>query len=172
MEEVILVDSEDRQVGTEEKMKAHQDASLHRAFSVFIVNSRGEMMIQKRSPGKYHCPGLWTNTCCSHPRPGEETRDGAVRRLKEEMGFECDLKEIFSFTYKAGFENSLTEHEFDHVFLGECDKEPNPDPEEVEEWKWIEISELQRDMKENPAKYTPWFKESIDRVVSYLKDRK
>jgi isopentenyl-diphosphate delta-isomerase len=170
MEEVILVDSEDKQVGTEEKMKAHQDPKLHRAFSVFIVNPKGEMMIQRRALGKYHCPGLWTNTCCSHPRPGEDTEDAAHRRLKEEMGFDCDLKEIFTFTYKAEFDNGLTEHEFDHVFLGECDKEPSPDTEEVEEWKWIEISELREDMKENPERYTPWFIKSLDGVVSYLEE--
>jgi isopentenyl-diphosphate delta-isomerase len=171
MEEVILVDNDDEQTGTEEKMKAHQDAKLHRAFSVFIFNSNGEMMIQKRASGKYHCPGLWTNTCCSHPRPGESTEDAAHRRLKEEMGFDCDLKEIFSFTYRKGFDNGLTEHEFDHVFLGECDKEPTPDPEEVDEWKWVKISKLQEDVAENPGKYTYWFTEALPRVISYLENK-
>ncbi|MBU0898276.1 MAG: isopentenyl-diphosphate Delta-isomerase [Nanoarchaeota archaeon] len=169
-ERVVLVDENDNEIGTEEKMKAHQEGKLHRAISVFIFNSKSEMMIHKRADDKYHCGGLWTNTCCSHPRQGETYEESAKRRLKEEMGFEADLKDIFNFTYKVEFDNGLTEHEYDHVFVGTFDGEPNPDPKEVDNWKWVNVEELLNDMKENPDIYTYWFKEIAEKVVSYIKD--
>ena len=118
MEEVILVNEQDEQTGTIEKMEAHRKALLHRAFSVFIFNGKGEMLLQQRAMGKYHSPGLWTNACCSHPRPGEEVETAAFRRLKEEMGIETSLKKIFDFIYRTEFDNGLTEYEFDHVYIG------------------------------------------------------
>lgn len=157
-ERVILVNEKDKKIGTEEKMKAHQEGKLHRAFSVLIFNKKGEMLIQKRAKTKYHSGGLWTNTCCSHPRPKETLKKAVKRRLKEEMGIECkDLKKIFSFIYKVKVGN-LIEHEFDHVFLGKFEGNPKPNKKEVEDWKWISPKELKREMKKNPQKYTPWFK--------------
>ena len=164
MERVILVDEKDKEIGTEEKMKAHQNGGrLHRCFSIFIFNSKGQMLLQKRAKTKYHCGGLWTNTCCSHPRPGESLEEAVHRRLKEEMGFDCDLKEDFSFIYKANF-GELTEWEFDHVFTGKFDGEPKINPEEVDDFKWINVRVLQEDIKENPTKYTPWFKIAIKKL--------
>jgi len=128
MVQVILVDKNDNPIGTEEKLQAHKDAKLHRCFSILIFNSDGKMMIHQRQKGKYHCGGLWTNACCSHPRPGECTLDAAHRRLVEEMGFDTELEELFSFTYKAEFPNGLAEHEFDHVFKGVFNGTPKPDP--------------------------------------------
>ena len=159
MEEVILVDEDDNQIGTEEKLKAHMDGGkLHRAVSVFIFNSKGEMLLQQRAAGKYHAPGLWSNACCTHPRPGETVEEAASRRLKEEMGFTCPLKKIFTTVYEADVGGGLTEHEFDHVFGGSFDGEPDPDPEEVSEFKWMSPEELVKDMSEDPEKYTPWFR--------------
>ncbi len=171
MEKLVLVDENDREVGQDEKIKAHREGRLHRAFSIFIMNSKGEMMLQRRALSKYHSPGLWTNTCCSHPRPGESVMEAAHRRLKEEMGFDCELEEAFSFIYRAEFDNGLTEHEFDHVLVGWCEKEPEPNPEEVEEWKWASIQEIERDVKENPEKYTYWFREALRRLVPWLRER-
>lgn len=169
MDYVILVDKQDNEIGKEEKMKAHEDAKLHRAFSIFVFNKKGELMLHQRALSKYHCGGLWTNTCCSHPRPGEKTEDAAHRRLVEEMGFDCPLKEIFKFHYKAEFSNNLTEHEIDHVFIGNYDKDPQINPEEVESFKWIGIKELQKDIKENPDKYTPWFRIAMERTAEFAK---
>lgn len=172
-DEVILVDDEDKRVGTADKLEAHrQGGKLHRAFSVFIFNSKGQLLLQKRAEGKYHSGGLWTNTCCSHPRPGEPTKAAAERRLEEEMGFTCDLEEVFSFIYRAKFED-LTEHEYDHVFFGVCEPETNlePDPEEVEDWKWVSKQELMRDVKNNSDNYTPWFKQALDRVLKEAEAR-
>ena len=171
-DEIILVDEKDNQVGTGEKMVVHKEGKLHRAFSVFIFNSKKELMLQQRATSKYHSPGLWTNTCCSHPKPGEKIIDAAKRRLKEEMGFNCDLKEAFSFIYKAKFDNGLSEHEFDHVFIGKFDENPKPDKKEAESWKWITLAELRKDMKKNPEKYTYWLKVSIDKLVSYMESKK
>ena len=168
-EKVVLIDENDNEIGTEEKMKAHKEGKLHRAISVFIFNSKGEMLIQKRADKKYHCGGLWTNTCCSHPRHGESYEESANRRLEEEMGINVDLKDIFNFTYKAEFDNGLTEHEHDHVFIGTFDGEPKPNPNEVGDWKWVNTEELFNDIKENPNKYTYWFKEIEERVVSHIK---
>lgn len=171
-EEIILVDKEDKELGTEEKIKAHQDGGkLHRAFSVFIFNPKGKFMIQKRAPEKYHSGGKWTNTCCSHPRPREDTKEAARRRLREEMGIECELEEVFEFIYEAEFDTDLTEKEYDHVFFGVCDKIPDLDPEEASDWKWISKEKLKRDVEENPESYTPWFKKALDRVIKEAEER-
>ncbi len=168
-EYVILVDTADRELGTMEKMEAHEKAALHRAFSVFIFNDRGELMLQQRAAHKYHSPLLWTNTCCSHQRQGESNIDAGKRRLKEEMGFEVDLDEKFHFVYKAEFDNGLTEHELDHVMVGYYNGEPTINPEEVASWKWIDMEVLQQDMKDHPQDYTAWFKIIFDRFVEFLK---
>jgi len=158
-EKIILVDENDNKIGTEEKIKAHRNGGkLHRAISVLVFNPKEEMLLQRRAKIKYHCPGLWSNTCCSHPRPGEKTIDAAHRRLKEEMGFDCHLKKVFDFIYKVDFDNGLFEWEFDHFFIGEFGGQPNPDPKEVEEYKWVSRKELKRDIKKNPQDYTYWFK--------------
>lgn len=172
MEEVILVDENDNEVGTEEKIKAHEDAKLHRAFSIFIFNSNGEMILQRRALKKYHCGGLWTNTCCSHPRKGETLEQAAHRRLKEEMGFDTELERVFSFIYNAPFENGLTEHELDHVFIGTYNDQPNINKEEVEEWKTITVEDLKKDVEQNPQNYTPWFKIALERVIEYMNKNK
>jgi isopentenyl-diphosphate delta-isomerase len=156
-EEVILVDKDDNPVGAMEKMEAHRKAVLHRAFSVFIFNGKGEMLLQQRAPQKYHSAGQWTNTCCSHPRPGEDTRQAALRRLQEEMGFTTILEKLFDFTYKAEFENGLTEFEFDHVFTGIYDGDINPDPAEVGDHCFKTLDEIGVDLAAQPEKYTPWF---------------
>src|SRR4030042_2763439 len=127
MEKIILVDENDREIGTEEKLKTHEQGKLHRAFSIFVFNSKGELLLQRRAKGKYHSGGLWTNTCCSHPREGEKLEEAVHRRLKQEMGLDCPLKEAFSFIYKVRFENGLFEHELDHVFIGRVDGKPVPD---------------------------------------------
>ena len=164
-ERVILVDRMDREVGTEEKLKVHREGKLHRAFSIFIFNTAGELLLQKRSETKYHSGGLWTNTCCSHPRPSESNDWAARRRLNEEMGFDCELTELFSFIYQTKLENNLFEHELDHVFIGHYDGQPIPNPDEVDEWKWLDIDSLKRDVREHPDHYTYWFKLILNRVV-------
>jgi isopentenyl-diphosphate delta-isomerase len=167
-EYVILVDTADRELGTMEKMEAHEKAILHRAFSVFIFNDRGELMLQQRAAHKYHSPLLWTNTCCSHQRQGESNIEAGKRRLREEMGFEVDLDEKFHFVYKAEFDNGLTEHELDHVMVGYYNGEPTINPEEVASWKWINMEVLQQDMQDHPQDYTAWFKIIFDRFVEFL----
>ena len=164
-EHVILVDRMDRKIGTEEKLKAHREGKLHRAFSVFVFNSLGELLLQKRSETKYHSGGLWTNTCCSHPRPDETLHGAAKRRLNEEMGFDCELIGLFSFIYHAELENNLFEHELDYVFAGRYDGQPIPNPDEVADWKWMDIEKLKRDVGEHPERYTYWFKLILHRVV-------
>ncbi len=165
---MILVDSDDKQTGVMEKMEAHEKALLHRAFSIFIFNSNGELMLQQRAFHKYHSPGLWTNTCCSHPRPGETTIDAAHRRLVEEMGFDCDFEEAFSFTYKAPFSNNLTEHEFDHVFIGKSDNEPIINSEEVASFRMDTLENISKQMESNPEDFTVWFRIAFDRVKGYF----
>jgi isopentenyl-diphosphate delta-isomerase len=156
---VILVDGEDNEIGIEDKLKAHQKGGkLHRAFSVFIFNSKGELLIQRRAKNKYHCPGLWSNTCCSHPSPGEKLNHSALKRLREEMGFDSELEEVFSRKYSLKLDHNLWEKEFDHIFIGNYDGEVNPDPQEVDQWKWVGLEGLKKDMEENPDNYTPWFK--------------
>jgi isopentenyl-diphosphate delta-isomerase len=168
MEQLILVNELDEAIGTMEKMEAHRSALLHRAFSVFIFNSQGQLLLQQRAAEKYHCGGMWTNTCCSHPRPKEETIAAASRRLQEEMGFTTPLKKVFDFVYKATFSNGLTEYEFDHVFVGYSDREPILNPEEAEDWKWIDLKVLQTDIQENPQSYTYWLRDCCDRFIAEL----
>lgn len=168
MEKLILVNEQDEMIGTCEKMKAHEEALLHRAFSVFIYHDQ-KMCIQKRASGKYHCPNLWTNTCCSHPYENETTKQAAMRRLKEECGITAELEEIFVFQYFASFDNGLTENEIDHVFIGQIDNEEIPfDPEEIEEIKWIGFDELLEDVKQHPDIYTPWFKIALPQVLERI----
>ncbi|HRX10801.1 MAG TPA: isopentenyl-diphosphate Delta-isomerase [Draconibacterium sp.] len=164
---VILVDANDNEIGAMQKMEAHRKALLHRAISVFICNLNGEWLLQKRASGKYHSKGLWTNTSCSHPFPGESNSDAANRRLMEEMGLKTDLAEIFSFTYKEPLDNELTEHEFDHVFFGITDDKPIINPDEVEDWKYISYNELKADILKNPGNYTVWFLKIFNRVHEY-----
>ena len=159
MEElVVLVDEKDNQIGLMPKMEAHEKAVLHRAFSVFIFNEKGELMLQQRAASKYHSPLLWTNTCCSHQRDGERNVQAGRRRLQEEMGFTTDLKEVFSFVYKAPFDNGLTEHELDHVMIGRFEDKPNINKEEVEDYKWMQLADVKSDIENNPSIYTEWFK--------------
>ncbi len=167
MEFVVLVDEQDNAIGKMEKLQAHVEGALHRAFSIFIFNSEKKLLIQKRASSKYHCGGLWTNTCCSHPREHESLQDAANRRLQEEMGMTCELKSLFSFIYKAEFENGLIEHEFDHVFFGESNQIPKLNLDEVEEFKYIGLEELQTEIKEKPESFTPWFIIAIDRVKEF-----
>lgn len=169
IEEVVLVNEKDEVIGTMEKIEAHEKALLHRAFSVFVINDKNELMLQRRALSKYHSPGLWTNTCCSHPRINESYEEAAHRRMMEEMGFDLDLKEEFSFIYKAEFDNGLTEHELDRVFVGYGEQEPNINPEEVDSWKWISIDELKIDIKNNPDNYTAWFKIIFEKFSEYFK---
>lgn len=159
MEElVVLVDEKDEKIGLMPKMEAHEKALLHRAFSVFVFNNKGELMLQQRAAHKYHSPLLWTNTCCSHQRDGESNIEAGRRRLQEEMGFTTDLKEVFSFVYKAPFDNGLTEHEFDHVMIGYFDDIPSINPDEVEAYKWMSLENVKDDIEQNPSEYTEWFK--------------
>ena len=169
--QVILVDEKDRPVGVAEKMEAHQKGLLHRAFSVFIFNSKGEMLLQQRALHKYHSSGLWTNACCSHPMPGEKTKDAAQRRLKEELGFETPVDKIFDFVYKAAFDNGLTEHEFDHVFAGEYEGKLNVNPDEVNDFCYKEISEIRNTLQTHPQKYTAWFHLAFPKIEEWWKDR-
>jgi len=167
-EMVILVNQADEPIGTMPKMEAHEKAVLHRAFSVFVMNDNGEIMLQQRAAHKYHSPSLWTNTCCSHQRVGETNIQAGTRRLKEEMGFETEIKELFSFIYKAAFDNGLTEHELDHVMLGHYNGAPVINPEEVADWKWMLPGEIKKDITENPQKYTAWFKIIFERFYDHL----
>ncbi|MDE3214217.1 MAG: isopentenyl-diphosphate Delta-isomerase [Bacteroidota bacterium] len=164
MTEVILVDENDVQTGTIEKMEAHRQGLLHRAFSIFIFNSRGDFLLQQRAPGKYHNGGLWTNTCCSHPGPGETVMEAASRRLVEEMGFTTRLSPVFSFVYKTTFDNGLSEHEYDHVFTGIYDGPLNPDPLEASDFRYVDLPTLEGWMKTSPAQFTHWFKIAFPQV--------
>ena len=157
-EYVILVNENDEIIGQMEKIEAHEKAFLHRAFSVFILNNKNEIMLQQRARCKYHSPLLWTNTCCSHQRINETNIEAGKRRLLEEMGFETELKELFHFIYKAPFDNGLTEHELDHVMIGYYNDEPNINLEEVEHWQWMSIDNIKNDMQQNRQNYTVWFK--------------
>jgi isopentenyl-diphosphate delta-isomerase len=157
-EHVILVDEHDNQLGLMPKMEAHEKAVLHRAFSVFIFNSDGDLMLQQRAAHKYHSPLLWTNTCCSHQRDGESNTEAGKRRLVEEMGFSTELKEVFSFIYKAPFDNGLTEHELDHVMVGYFDGVPEVNSEEVASFKWMSLEAIKEDIELHPNLYTAWFK--------------
>jgi isopentenyl-diphosphate Delta-isomerase len=168
--EIILVDEQDVQTGTMDKMEVHQKAMLHRAFSVFIFNEKGEMLLHKRADKKYHSGGLWTNACCSHPRPGEETLTAAQLRLQEEMGFKTELKKAFDFIYKAPFENGLTEYEFDHVYYGIYDGDIVPNAEEVSDYCFKPVDEIKSSIQSHPQKYTEWFKIAFPKMETYLKN--
>ncbi len=157
-EKVILVDKNNKKIGVEEKIKAHKEGKLHRAFSIFIFNSKGELLIQQRAKTKYHSKGLWSNTTCSHPKPNETYHQAVHRRLKEEMGFDCKLQKLFCFRYNLGLKKGLIENEYNCVFIGKFDREPKPNPKEVMNYKWISIKELKRDTIKNPNKYAAWFK--------------
>jgi isopentenyl-diphosphate delta-isomerase len=167
-EKVILVDENDTQVGLMPKLEAHQKGLLHRAFSVFIFNSNHQLLLQKRAVSKYHSGGLWTNTCCSHPREGEETINAANRRLIEEMGIKTNLRKVFDFIYKAELDNELTENEFDHVFYGLYNEDPIINTEEADDFKWIDMETLNNDITLNGQDYTVWFKIAFDYFYKYL----
>jgi isopentenyl-diphosphate Delta-isomerase len=167
-EEVILVDKNDSPLGTMEKMEAHRKALLHRAFSVFIFNTKGEMLLQRRAHQKYHSAGLWTNACCSHPRPQEDTLAAAIRRLKEELGFTTHLEKIFDFTYKSEFDNGLTEFEFDHVFIGTYDGPVLPVEEEVCDYCFKTPEAIAADLQTNPLSYTSWFHLAFPMVMERI----
>ncbi len=166
---VILVDEQDNPLGVMEKMEAHQKALLHRAFSVFIFNNAGDLLLQQRAAGKYHSAGLWTNTCCSHPQPGEMVEEAALRRLEEEMGFSTPLEKAFAFLYKTGFDNGLTEHEYDHVFTGTYEGGIHPDPDEVSAYRYVPMDELLEWVQRAPGEFTEWFKIALPRLEAHLK---
>ena len=163
-EYVVLVNENDSQIGIMEKMAAHIVPRLHRAFSIFIFSSKGELLLQQRALSKYHSPGLWTNTCCSHPRNGESLEQATARRLKEEMGLTCDMHEVFTFIYKAPVGLGLIEHEFDHVWFGQSDDTPVINTEEVAAYKYMSLDDIAIDMKAHPEQYTEWFKISFDEI--------
>ena len=161
---VVLVDESDTEIGTMEKLQAHRSGRLHRAFSVFVLDSTGRVLLQRRASAKYHSGGLWSNSCCGHPRPGESVSQGARRRLREEMGLDCELTPVDSFVYFAQLEDGLTEHEFDHVFIGYSDAGPRPDPGEVGEWQWVHPEHIEEQLEVIPGDYTAWFAQAF-RVV-------
>jgi isopentenyl-diphosphate delta-isomerase len=165
---VILVNEHDQEIGQMEKHEAHRKGALHRAFSVFIFNSQGELLLQRRAFGKYHSEGLWTNTCCSHPNPGEEIIEAGKRRLEEEMGLSCELHYGFSFIYKVELDNGFTEHELDHVLIGYSDETPHLNTEEAMSFKWLKLDDLKRSIAENKNQYTEWFKIIMDKYAESL----
>ena len=168
-EKVILVNEKDIEQGTMNKMEAHEKGKLHRAFSVFLFNDKGELLMQKRASGKYHSPELWTNTCCSHPRPNEDLKSAGLRRLYEEMGIkDAEIKKEFSFIYKEDVGQGLTEHEYDHIFFGIYSGEPKINEHEVCEWKYISLDQLKQEIQINPANYTIWFKILFDKVKKHI----
>lgn len=167
-EKVILVDQNDEQIGLMPKMEAHEKGLLHRAFSVFVFNDKNELMLQQRAHSKYHSPGLWTNTCCSHQREGESNIAAGKRRLQEEMGFSTELNDTISFIYKAPFDNGLTEHEFDHILVGNFQQEPKLNLEEAAAWKWMALEDVKKDMTDNPSVYTEWFKIIFDKYYQTI----
>lgn len=166
--DVVLVDEDDKQLGTMDKILVHEKGLLHRAFSVFVFNSENKLLMQRRSSGKYHSGGLWTNTCCSHPGAGADVKSAAQERLVAEMGFSCELKPLYNFVYRAEMNNGLIEHEYDHVFTGTFNGEPNINPEEVMEWKYCSIAFLLSDIETNPHLYTAWFSMALPRVTREL----
>jgi isopentenyl-diphosphate delta-isomerase len=169
-EQVILVDEFDVESGAIGKLRAHRDGLLHRAFSIFLFNDAGEMLLQRRSMIKYHSPGLWTNTCCSHPRPGESTLHAANRRLSEEMGMSCFLTELYAFVYKADVGAGLVEHEFDHVFTGTSNATPRPNLDEVMEFRYVRVEDIVAEVSENPAAFTPWFRITLGSLLTHRKN--
>lgn len=167
-DEVILVDNADMPLGRCEKLAAHQTGQLHRAFSVFLFDDQGRWLLQRRHPDKYHSGGLWTNTCCSHPQPGQETLDAARIRLGQEMGIETPITPLFQFVYHARFDNGLIEHELDHVFVGSFEGTPAPDPVEVCEWRWVHSVDLMEEIAIHPEHFTVWFREAAGRVLQHV----
>lgn len=165
---ILLVNERDEVIGKKDKLEVHKLGLLHRAFSIFVFNSKNELLIQKRALNKYHTPGLWSNTCCSHPYT-ENIKQEAKERLQSEMGFNCELKKVFSFIYKSEVGNNLIEHEYDHVFFGYCDIAPKPDKKEVCDWRWVSLEKLKNDIKENPKNYTPWLILSLNRVMEQIR---
>jgi isopentenyl-diphosphate delta-isomerase len=163
-ESVILVNENDEVVGIGEKLRTHLEGKLHRAFSLLIFNSRGDLLLQKRAETKYHSGNLWSNTCCGHPRPGESIETAAHRRLKEEMGFDCGLEKKFSFIYRARLDGSSIEHEFDHVLVGSFDGEPRVNRAEAADWKWVDVETLRSDLEKNPSRYTYWLRVILSRI--------
>ncbi|MBI3509308.1 MAG: isopentenyl-diphosphate Delta-isomerase [Bacteroidetes bacterium] len=170
-EMVLLVDTYDRVKGTMDKLQAHQEGKLHRAYSVFIFNSKGELLMQRRALDKYHSKGLWTNTCCSHPRPGELTHESAVKRLKEEMGIITSITKLFHFVYMSPMEDGLFEHEFDHVFIGTSDAVPKKNESEVVDWRWASPEEITAEMDKNPGEFTLWFQLIFKEVLRRMKEK-
>ncbi len=168
-ERVVLVDENDREIGSEEKIEAHRTGKLHRAFSIFIFDSKREMLLQKRAMDKYHSGNLWSNACCSHPRVGESLEEAVHRRLKEEMGFDCEMKEAFHIIYRANV-GALTEHELDHILIGRYEGDVSPNPDEVEDYKWMTIESLREDVKKHPENYTEWFKAAYERAIKFYED--
>lgn len=170
MEQVILVNEKDEQIGLMEKMEAHEKALLHRAFSVFLFNEKDELLLQQRAHSKYHSGSLWTNTCCSHQRAGETSIQAGKRRLQEEMGITADLSNAFQFIYKAQLDNNLTEHEFDHVLFGEFNGSPQPNPEEVSAWRYESLENISAEIKDKPDQFTEWFKICLNEVIKQKKE--
>ncbi len=166
-EQVILVDESDEAQGTSGKIAAHRLGTLHRALSVFVFDSNHRLLLQKRARAKYHSGGLWSNTCCSHPRPNEDTAGAARRRLQEEMGIDCELSEMFGFVYRAPLPNGLIEHEYDHVFFGFCDAQPRPNLDEAEDWKWMDMEHLRADVQNSPRLYSFWLAASLAQVTAH-----
>ena len=168
-EELILVNENDEPVGVEEKITAHLNGVLHRAFSLFIFDSSGQLLLQKRTSTKYHSQGLWSNTCCGHPRPGETIEQASRRRLQEEMGFDCAVHKVFEFVYRVQLDDGFSEHEYDHVFVGRFDGPPTPNHDEVDDWKWVDLATLQHDIQTHPEHYTYWLRLSLDRLCRSVK---
>ncbi|MBP6992331.1 MAG: isopentenyl-diphosphate Delta-isomerase [Spirochaetes bacterium] len=166
MEQVIIVNEDDNEIEVLEKIEAHVSGKLHRAFSLFVFNSNGKLLIHKRADDKYHSGGLWTNTCCGHQRPDESLEMSIHRRLKEEMGFDCELKKLFTIQYQAEMNNSIIENEIDHVFSGIHDQDPSPDPLEVSDYSWVDPKDLIIETRDNPEKYSHWFKLLLERVIN------
>jgi isopentenyl-diphosphate delta-isomerase len=169
---LILVDENDNEIGLMEKLAVHESGSLHRAFSVFIFNSKGELLLQQRADAKYHSGGLWSNTCCSHPINGQEIKSTIKKRLKEEMGIECETDFQFSFIYKTQFGNGLTEHELDYVYFGNCDEVPAPDIFEAKDWKYISLDNLENAIQQNPQDYSSWLKICLPEVIRRIHQQK
>jgi isopentenyl-diphosphate Delta-isomerase len=169
-EMLVLVDENDREVGTAEKLAVHVNGALHRAFSIYLFNSQGQLLLTRRAAGKYHSGGLWTNTCCSHPRPGEQVDLAARRRLREETGIDCELRYGFRFIYRAELDGGLIEHELDHVFVGTYDGTPNLDPNESDASEWVDAQMLVRDIEARPERYSVWMALSLDRALACYRD--
>lgn len=164
-EMVVLTDADDVEMGVLEKLQAHRTGVMHRAFSIFLLNTAGELLLQRRAVGKYHSGGLWSNACCGHPRPGEDTLEAATRRMTEELGLTSELTHLFSFVYTAELDGGLVEHELDHVFVGWTDEVPNPDPEEVGDWRWMGVEQIRTWLEVEPEAFTAWFTPALERLL-------